>query len=428
VTGPGYDRRVTIEILPHRERAALRDAWLEERLTDLVPRLMAEHGIDAWVLAAREYNEDPALLTMLPATWMAARRRTILAFTDGGRSRAAVSRYAVGDAFPGIWDPESEPDQWARLAEHLVQADPERIAVDRSPGSAFGDGLSAAEHDAMVAALPERLRDRLVSAEDLAIGWLETRIPAEREAYRGVCAAAHEILAEGLSGRVILPGSTTTDDLEWWFRDRVAGLGLGTWFHPTVSVQRAGGAGRESFAAPPPDTTIEPGDLIHVDFGIVYLGLHTDMQQHAYVLRPGETAPPAGLVDGLAAGNRLQDVLLAEFAEGRTGNEILAAARASAQREGIRPTIYTHPIGFHGHGAGPTIGLWDRQDGVPGAGDRPVRRSTAYSIELSAAVDVPEWDGKTVSIMLEEEAFFDGERIDWIDGRQTELHLVASSG
>jgi Xaa-Pro aminopeptidase len=415
---------VSITILPHRERAALRDAWLEHRLTSLVPRLMEEHGIDAWVLAAREYNEDPVLSTMLPATWMAARRRTILVFTDRGRSRAAVSRYAVGEAFPGIWDPEAEPDQWARLARHLADADPGRIAVDRSPASAFGDGLSAAEHDALVQALPERLRGRVVSAEPLAIGWLETRTDAERDAYRGVCAVAHEILAEGLSGRTIVPGTTTTEDLEWWLRDRVAGLGLDVWFHPTVSVQRAGGADRESFAAAPPDTTIEPGDLIHVDFGIVYLGLHTDMQQHAYVLRSGESAPPAGLVEGLVVGNRLQDLLLAEFAEGRTGNEILAAARAAAEREGIRPKIYTHPIGLHGHGAGPTIGLWDRQDGVPGAGDRAVRRDTAYSIELSAELDVPEWGGDPIAVMLEEEAFFDGERIGWIDGRQTALHLV----
>jgi Xaa-Pro aminopeptidase len=416
-----------MEILPHRERAALRDAWLEERLATLVPRLMEEQGIDAWVLAAREYNEDPVLSTMLPATWMAARRRTILVFTEFGKARAAVSRYAVGEAFPGIWDPETEPDQWAALAGYLADAGPERIAVDRTPGSAFGDGLSSAEHDAMAAALPERLRGRLVSAGDLAVGWLETRIPAEREAYRGVCRIAHEILAEALSGRAIAPGSTTTADLEWWLRDRVAGLGLRVWFHPTVSVQRGGGADRESFAAPPPETVIEAGDLIHVDFGIVYLGLHTDMQQHAYVLRPGETGPPAGLVAGMAAGNRLQHLLLGEFSEGRSGNEILAAARAAATGEGIRPMIYTHPIGLHGHGAGPTIGLWDRQDGVPGAGDRTVRRDTAYSIELSAAVDVPEWDGETVSIMLEEEAFFDGERIDWIDGRQTSLHLVGVS-
>ncbi len=421
---PGYDRTVDVRIRSQQEQAALRDAWLEDRLCAIVPRLMGEHGVDAWVLAAREYNDDPVLATMLPATWMTARRRTVVAFTDGGRTRTAVSRYAVGGAFPGIWDPEAEPDQWDCLAAHLDRADPERIAINRSAGSAFADGLSAAEHDAVMAALPVRLRRRVVGSDPLAIGWLETRSRGEREAYPEVCRVAHEILAEALSETAVRPGRTTTADLEWWLRDRVAGLGLDVWFHPTASVQRAGGPGRESFAAPPPDVVIEAGDLLHVDFGIVYLGLHTDMQQHAYVLAPGQATPPDGLVAALRAANTLQDLLLAEFAEGRTGNEILAAARTSAITSGIRPRIYTHPIGLHGHGAGPTIGLWDHQDGVPGAGDLAIHRDTAYSIELSASTDIAEWGGAEVAIMLEEEAFFDGETVDWIDGRQTALHLI----
>lgn len=123
-------------------------------------------------------------------------------------------------------------------------------------------------------------------------------------------------------------------------------------------------------------------------------------------------------------GNRLQDILTAEFAEGRTGNEILAAALARAEQEGIEATIYTHPIGFHGHGAGPAIGLWDRQDGVPGAGDYPLYANTAHSIELNAAVPIPEWGGQEVRIMLEQDAFFDGTETWYIGGRQTALHLI----
>lgn len=169
---------------------------------------------------------------------------------------------------------------------------------------------------------------------------------------------------------------------------------------------------------------IRPGDLVHVDFGITYLRLNTDTQQHAYVLRPGETDAPADLKRALARGNRLQDILTGNFRVGRTGNDVLAASRAQAIEEGIEPSIYTHPIGFHGHGAGTTIGMWDAQEGVPGDGDYPLHPDTAYSIELYAATEIDAWGGKKVRIKLEEDAFFDGETVRYIDGRQTAFHLI----
>lgn len=401
-----------------REEAERRDRWLQERLDTVVPRVMERAGVDAWVVAGREYNEDPVLATMLPATWLSARRRTVLVFTDRGRRRAAVARYAVGEAFPAAWDPEREPDQWAAVAARLVEADPGRIALHRSPTTAVADGLTASEHDALMAALPGPLRERVVPGDTLAVGWLETRTPGEMEHYPEACRIAHRVLREGFEA--VRPGETTTADLEWWLRERVRALGLAVWFQPTASVQRRGGPGRGSFSAPPGDEVVLPGDLVHVDFGIVSHGLHTDQQQHAYVLRPGDGGVPAGLLDGMAAANRLQDLLLAEFAVGRTGNEVLAAAREAALAEGIEPSIYSHPIGLHGHGAGPAIGLWDAQDGVPGAGDLPIHADTVWSIELNAAVAVPEWDGQVVRCMLEEEAHFDGERVAWLDGRQVE--------
>jgi Xaa-Pro aminopeptidase len=243
--------------------------------------------------------------------------------------------------------------------------------------------------------------------------------------YPRIVRIARTIIREGLSARAIQPGVTTTADVEWWYRDRIRELGLGTWFHPSVDVQRAESGGRgDDFSSRPGEQVILPGDLLHVDFGITYLRLNTDTQQHAYVLRPGETEAPEGLKRALATGNRLQDFLVAEFAEGRTGNEILAGALAAAKAAGIRPSIYTHPVGLHGHAAGPTIGLWDRQDGVPGPGDYPVFANTAYSIELNALVSVPEWGGQDVRIMLEEDAFFDGRSMRWIDPRQEALYLV----
>ncbi len=410
-----------------RRSAEHSDRLLIRRLDELVPKLMRRSRIDAWVIAAREYNEDPVLETMLPATWLqTARRRTILVFVDRGDrvERMAVARYAVGSAFESAWDPSLQPDQWGRVAEILEEVDPVRIGVDRSSTFPLADGLSASESEQLSEALPNRLRERIVGAEAAAIGWLETRLDEEVDILSEACSVAHGFLRRALSGEVIEAGRSTTGDVEWWLRQAVHDAGHGAWFHPTASIQRAGDLVRESFADKPGETVIRSGDLVHIDFGITYQGYCTDQQQHAYVLEPGETSAPDGLVAGLSAANALQDIVMAGFVAGRTGNQILGAAVSSARDAGIDGLVYSHPIGFHGHGAGPTIGLWDNQEGVPGQGDHPLWPNTAYSIELQARVGVPEWDGQIVQFMLEEEAFFDGSACRFLDGRQTKLWLV----
>ena len=393
----------------------MRDLWLGERLATVAPAVMEEAGVDCWVLIAREYNEDPVVRTMLPATWMGARRRTILVFTAYGRERIAISRYGVNGFFPPGWDPDDQPDQWQRLVDYLDEQNPQHIAINRSAIFALADGMTATETETFFNYLPDHLADRVVSTPVLAVGWLETRSAAEREAYPDVCRRAHGILRRALSAEVIVPGTTHPEEVEWWLVEETAALGYNSWFHPHVSVQRAGSD---------PSGRIRHGDLVHIDFGIEYLGLHTDQQQHAYVLGPGENGAPTGLRQGLAAANRLQDIVMAEFRSGRTGNEILGAARHNAMKEGIRPSVYSHPIGLHGHGAGPTIGLWDQQSGVVGAGDYAVRPDTAYSIELAATTAVPEWGDQDVTFMLEEDALFTGTKIEFLDSRQTELWLI----
>jgi len=416
-------------ILPLEARAAKVDEWLEKRLETLVPLLMRREGIDLWIVSGRENDEDPVLATMLPATWLQARRRTILAFHDLGVERGverfSIARYDVGGLFPGAWNPAVEPDQWKRLASLVAERDPDKIGIDRSLDFAQADGLSSTEYETLRAALPERLRGRLVSAEKLAVGWLETRSKEELAFYPALCALTHQIMTEGFAS--VRPGATTTADLEWWYRERIEELHLETWFHPSVDLQRAGAdASGAQVARRNVVETIQPGDLVHLDFGITYLRLNTDTQQLAYVLRQGESAPPAGLVRALAVGNRLQDLLTSSFQAGRTGNQILSATLERARAEGIEGSIYSHPLGFHGHGAGPYIGTWDRQDGVPGSGEFPLRADTAYAIELGAALGVPEWGGTKVRIQLEEDAWFDGQSVRYFDGRQTVLHLIAA--
>ena len=408
-----------------RQQAEVRDRWLTERLDTVVLMVMDRAGLDAWVLIAREYNEDPIVKTMLPATWISARRRTILVFTHGGKRRLAIARYNVGTQFGSAWDPDSETDQWQALAQTLEEIDPRTIGISTSADFAFGDDLTHTEAGSMLEALANHLSDRVVSGEAAAIGWLETRIADELGPYEQICAIAHRILRLGLSPEAITPGLTTTTELEWWYRQVVADQGWSSWFHPSVSVQRRGAVpSNEDFSTRPGSVAISSGDLVHVDFGIEALGLHTDQQEHAYVLHGEESSPPAGIVDAFQNAKRVQDLLTKEFEVGRTGNEILSAALRSANDEGLRPMIYTHPIGLHGHGAGPTIGMWDSQEGVPGPGDYPLYADTAYSIELAASSIVPEWDDQDVRIMLEQDAIFDGSSVRYLDGRQTRLWVI----
>ena len=416
--------------LDMKERAVIVDRWLKERMATVLPDLMKRTGIDMWLIIAREYNEDPILRTMLPSTWQSARRTTILVIYDPGNQKPletmAMARYAVGDLFRKVWDKETQPDQWKALAALIKEKDPKKIGINKSITYGHADGLSATHYDMLTSALEAKYIKRLISAESLGIGWLETRTEGEMIVYPNIVRMAHQIIAEGFSEKVIQPGITTTDDVVWWYRDKIKSAGFSTWFHPSVSIQRKDVASFEhlrSFSDRPEDEIILPGDLLHVDFGITYLRLNTDTQQHAYVLKSGETNPPDFLVKAFAQGNQVQDVLLNNFKTGRTGNEILQQSLTEAQNIGLKPTIYTHPIGYHGHAAGPTIGMWDQQEGVLIAGDYPLYPQTAYSIELNNASFIKEWN-KEIRIMLEEDAYFDGDAVRYIDGRQTELMTI----
>ena len=419
-------------VLPMRERAQLINQILDDRLQNLLPSLMRREGIDMWVLISREYNEDPILKTMLPANWLSARRRTILVLFDPGEGkpieRLAVARYAVDSLFRKSWDKEKQPNQWDSLVKLIKQKQPKKEAVNKSEHFALADGITATEYEEFSQALEKQSSSGLVSSEKLAIAWLETRSEMEMQLYPNLIKLGHQVIAQAFSNHVVKPGVTTTDDVVWWLRERVLDLRLQTWFHPTVSLQRSNVDKFDHLAAfskRPEAQIIMPGDLLHMDFGLSYLRLHSDQQQHAYVLKPNETDAPAYLKNALANANRLQDIFIANFKQGRTGNEVLQISRQQAVKEGIKPSIYTHPIGYHGHAAGTTLGMWDSQGGVPIQGDYPLHFNTAYSIELNAATFIPEWK-KEIRIMLEEEAYFDQSGVNYLDGRQTQFHLIKS--
>jgi Xaa-Pro aminopeptidase len=338
----------------------------------------------------------------------------------------AIARYDVGKPFKKARDPEAHPDQWKALMELIQAKKPKKIGLNFAKDYGHADGLTHFDYTELMRMLPEAEQAKVVSAQTLAVRWLETRTAAEMATYKHIQELAHYIIAEGLSERVITPGATTTEDVVWFYREKIKEMKLDTWFHPTVDIQRPDPSSQEasrSFAVRPSDAVILPGDLLHIDFGISYLRLNTDTQELAYVLKPGETEVPSYLQEALQVGNRLQDILTTNYATGKTGNQILKDARLQMEKEGIRGTIYTHPLGYYGHSAGPTIGMWDNQGDTPGAGDFPLHAHTGYAIELNAVVFVKEWD-KDVRIMLEEGAYFDGTKVSYFNGRQRSILAI----
>jgi Xaa-Pro aminopeptidase len=414
-------------VLTQKEQSLIIDEILEDRLKNILPDLMRREGVDCWVVVSREYNEDPVIETLLPATWMAARRTTMLVIFDRGVGAdlelLAISRYDVGKSFKRSWDPEAQPDQWVQLATIIAERNPKKIAVNKSEHEGIADGISATELEKLKKSLPKNFVSNIVSAEPLAVAWLETRTKKEMEYFETMCRISHNIIREGFSSTVIKPGTTTTDDVTWWFREKIKALKLDTWFHPSVSIQR--NEPDVIFVKRIQPVVIMPGDLLHVDFGISYLRLNTDIQQHAYVLRANETTAPQFLKQALAKGNQLQDILTSNFVYKKSGNEILAESRKEAIAADLIPSIYTHPIGYHGHAAGTTIGMWDMQGGVPFGGDYTLHFNTAYSIELNTTVYLQDWK-KEILIKLEEDGFFNEQGFRYIDGRQTELILIPS--
>lgn len=423
-------KKSTYNILDEKDRAILRDEIIEDRFNNLLPKLMDETDIDMWVVISREYNEDPVIKTMLPSVWLNARRRTILVFYRNKEKntieKLAVARYDVGESIKSAWNKEEEPNQWKALSRIIEERNPTKIGVNISKHFALADGLVKTDHDEFVENLSKANQKKVVSAEKLAIAWIETRTPKEMELFQKLVKITHDIIDEAFTNNVIKPGETTTDDVVWWMRQKVTDLGLETWFHPTIDIQRSNEPLQShiySFSKAKDNQVILPGDLLHCDFGISYVGLNTDCQQHAYVLGKDENEVPTFLADAFAKGNRLQDILTTNMQTGKTGNEILLASLHQAKKEGLQPSIYSHPLGLFGHSSGTTIGMWDSQGGVPVNGDYPLHKNTVYAIELNVTVAIKEWQ-KNIRIMLEEAGSFGDGKHDYVNERQEAIKPI----
>jgi Xaa-Pro aminopeptidase len=415
-------------VLSFKERVKPINDMVTDRLDNLLPQLMQEADLDMWLVINREYGEDKLFYTLVPQPTFAARRTTLLVFSkqpDGSIERFSVSRYPIGELYPTVWQGGSNSEQWQRLAEVIAERDPQRIGINISEDWALADGLSVGLHKQLLNSLPSKYQNRLVSAEKLAIRWLETRSEKELQVYPQVVTIARRVIAEAFSNKVITPGVTTTDDVAWYLRERFEELQLRPWFQPYVNIQRQGDKTTKDDAfIGESNRVILPGDILHTDVGICYLNLCTDTQEMAYVLKLTESEIPKGLKQAFATGNRWQDILTNNFKTGLTGNQILANTIKQSEAADIVSSTYTHPLGFVGHAPGPTIGMWDNQGPTPIKGDWPLYPNTVYAIEGNIKVQLPEWDNQWIQIKLEQDAVFDGKKVWYLAGRQTQWHLI----
>ncbi len=417
--------------LPIRDRAALVLEITQKRLDTLLPRLMRETGVDMWIITGNEDNHDPIFWTMVPYKNWSPITQILVLYDRGpelGVERLNISRTNTQGLFANAWDAaawdrEKREGQWECLGRIVRERDPKRIGINEGEIQWVAGGLTVALKRKLVEAIGPEYVARLESAEPLATLWAETLLEEEVDLMERAVAISHAIIAEMFSSAVVTPGKTTADDLKYYYWQQVAELGLDIAFAPSVRIRGRSPENREEYGRD--DNVIRPGDILHCDVGLKYIHYNTDHQEVAYVLRVGETDIPETFQKHMAEANRLQDVFVGEFRTGLTGNELLSNMLTKARELGIPdPRIYSHSLGYFLHEPGPLIGLPWEQENNPGRGDVKLVPMSSFTAELSITMPVPEWGGEDFRLPLEQDVVFLGDRMVFLDGRQTQYHLI----
>ena len=418
------------QVLGVRAQAATINRLTAMRLDRILPRIMDETGFDMWIIICNEDDLDPVFKTMIPYNLWCPITQILVFSKKPGRplERLNVSRTDMLGLHANAWDwrawdSAKKESQWDCLARLVRERDPRRIGINESDEIWAAGGLTSSLKARLTRVLGPETARRFRSAEPLTVLWLETLLDEELAVYERVIAVAHALIAETFSSQAITPGVTTVDDLLYYYCQRISDLGLKPCAWPTFRIRNRDAAAVEKYGAD--DKVIRRGDYIQTDAGLEYLRYATDHCEWAYVLRPGETDVPAGVQAAMAQTNRLQDVFLAEFKAGRTGNEILAAALKAAAAAGVQGArIYSHAIGPYLHEPGPLLGLPWEQVHTGARGEVRLVPNSAFTAELSAAAPVPEWGGREFRVALEQVFAFTEKGAYFLDGRQTRFHLV----
>lgn len=413
------------KLLSQREQMDVREAWLRKRLGSLLLPMMKRHGIEMWIVVNEEFHSDPVTPHIVPPIPIVG-RRDIFIFIDRGErlERVALLRYAeerLKNHYRMLLPPR---DKFGEELKKLVdERNPKTIALNIGGTRGQQSGLTYDGYKFLADTLGKENEKKFVSAANLLIEFFDTRLPEELEHYRTAVLATDVITRRAFSNEVIKPGTTTVGDVRWWMLQQLNDIGVDTWFQPDLRIQRqaaATGTTGQFLSTADESVVIMRGDLIHVDFGLNYMGLSTDWQKHAYILKQGETDAPAGLKAALKNTNMLQDILFSVARAGMTGTDVYQATMAEAKKQGLNAMIYSHPLGTHGHGLGPSIDF----RGAIGGGANKILPGSYMSIELNTSTDVPEWGDQRVTIMAEDDAYMTDSGYKFFRPSQTEFYLI----
>ncbi len=411
------------KLLSLREQSEVRQAWLKKRFDTLLLPMMRKHGVSMWIVTNEEFHSDAVTESIVPPVPMVGRRDFFIFFDNGNTlERFAVVRYEEEQLkkFYTLISGGKTADIIKKIVE---ERKPKTIALNMGYGRGQSDGITHDAYKFLAETLGKDYESRFISAGNLVTDYLDTRIAEELEHYRTAVLVTDILTRRAFSNEVITPGKTTVGDVRWWFLQQINNLGLTNWFQPDLRVQRlakANSSSQQFLAVADESMILERGDLIHIDCGLIYMGLSTDWQKHGYILRDGESDAPNGLKNALKNTNALQDAIFKAARTGMTGNEVYDAAMAEMKRQNIEAMIYSHPIGTQGHGLGASI---DFRRAL-GVSPERIRLGSYMSIELNTSTKVPEWNDQKVTIMAEDDAFMTEKGYEFFRPRQTELYLI----
>jgi Xaa-Pro aminopeptidase len=415
------------KLLSQRQQMDEREVWLKKRFDTILLPMMKKHKVDMWIVVNEEFHSDPVTEHIVPPIPIVGRRDFFIFIDRGDKlDRYAVIRYEE-ERLKNHYTLMNPPgNQIAATIKKLVEdRDPKTIALNFKGARGATGGLTYDAYQFLAGAVGEKYEKRFVAAAPLITDYLDTRIPEELENYRTAVLATDVITRRAFSNEVITPGKTTVGDVRWWMMQQLNDIGVTTWFQPDLRVQRratnANPNNRTFFDVASESTVLERGDVIHVDFGLIYMGLSTDWQKMGYILQKGEKDVPAGLKAALKNTNRLQDIIFSVARPGMTGAEVYDKTMAQCQKESIRAMIYSHPLGAQGHGLGASI---DFRRGAVGGDEERFRLGSYMSIELNTSTAIPEWDNQVVTIMAEDDAHMTENGYQWFRPRQTEWYLI----
>ncbi len=417
-------------LLPWSQQIAVREAWLTKRHAALLP-MMRRHGVGMWIVVNEEFHDDPLAQYIAPPRPYTG-NRDFFVFIDGGEKglkKYAITAYTEENVARFFDAPTDEPRPPAPTFKALYeQWQPRTIGLGIGGRRGQTRSLGYDAHRFLSEALGAEAVAKFMSATDLIEEYLDTRLPDEMPHYTTAVAITEGIVKRALSAEFITPGKTTVGDVRNALYDMLGQAGVRTWFQPDLRVQRAVGevaTSRGFLAVAPERIVIEPGDLVHVDFGITYMGFDTDWQKMAYVLKPGETDAPPGLKAALRNTNALQDALMLRAARpGRTGGAVFNATMAEMKTLGIEAMVYSHPIGAQGHGLGASVDFRSALRSDTLTQNARLRLGSYISIELNTATPVPDWGGKKVFVMMEDDAHLTEQGFRFFRPRQEAFYLI----